>query len=136
MDIIFYTLHRIEHHPIIYKAIHKKHHELVHPIAIGAVYAHPVDFYVGNIIPIVLSAYIISSNVLVYHIWVIISILSTVFFSHSGFKNISHQQGYHHTMYKYNFGISFFMDKIFGTYHFPNEKWYYGHYIKNHINKN
>ena len=136
MDIIFYTLHRLEHHPRIYKAIHKKHHELVHPIGVGAVYAHPVDFYVGNIIPIVISAYMMASSVLIYYIWIMIAILSTVFVSHSGFKSISDQHDYHHTMYKYNFGISLFMDKIFGTYHSPSEKWYYGNYMDNHIDEN
>ena len=136
MDILFYSIHRLEHHPSIYKYIHKKHHELVHPIGVGAVYVHPIDFYVGNIIPIVLSAYMVASNVLVYHIWIIISILSTVTMSHSGFKGISDQHDYHHTMSKYNYGIDVFMDRLFGTYHYPSANWYYGNYIDNNIDNN
>jgi len=134
-DIIFYIAHRLLHcHPIIYKAIHNTHHKILHPIGIGAVYANPIDFYIGNIIPIFLGAYFFASNVLVYRIWMLIAIISSVIISHSGIIGISEEHDFHHTIGKYNYGISVFMDKLFGTYHNPKMNFYYGKYINKNYN--
>ena len=42
---------RLFHHPLIYKYIHKKHHEWTSPIGIVADYAHPIEHVVSNITP-------------------------------------------------------------------------------------
>ena len=52
-EILFYSSHRLGHIPVIYKRIHKMHHEFSAPIAPSAAYAHPVEHLVGNIIPII-----------------------------------------------------------------------------------
>ena len=41
MDVGFYYSHRLLHHPRLYAAIHKFHHSLTTPVAIGAECARP-----------------------------------------------------------------------------------------------
>jgi sterol desaturase/sphingolipid hydroxylase (fatty acid hydroxylase superfamily) len=47
---------------------------------------------------------------------------------------ISEEHDFHHTIGKYNYGISVFMDKLFGTYHNPKMNFYYGKYINKNYN--
>ncbi|KAJ7316521.1 hypothetical protein JRQ81_002683, partial [Phrynocephalus forsythii] len=42
-EILFYYSHRLVHHPLLYKHIHKKHHEWTAPIGVVSLYAHPVE---------------------------------------------------------------------------------------------
>jgi methylsterol monooxygenase len=50
-EISFYYTHRLFHSPMFYKYIHKKHHEWKAPIAIAAMYAHPLEHIVSNLMP-------------------------------------------------------------------------------------
>jgi len=48
-----FDLLRLLHHATVYKYIHKKHHEWKAPIGVTAVYAHPVEHIVSNLLPTV-----------------------------------------------------------------------------------
>src|SRR5699024_9473773 len=42
-EVLFYYSHRLLHYPPIYRRYHKQHHEWQSPIAIMAMYCHPVE---------------------------------------------------------------------------------------------
>lgn len=51
-DFIFYWTHRLFHWRVIYPYIHKMHHEHKTTVGIAAEYAHPLEFILGNMLPL------------------------------------------------------------------------------------
>ncbi len=49
-DSIFYFMHRILHHPKLYRHFHKVHHGYRSTVAIGSTYLHPVDYLLTNFV--------------------------------------------------------------------------------------
>ena len=48
-DFLIYWIHRLEHHPWVYKRIHKPHHKWVVPTPFASHAFHPVDGYVQSL---------------------------------------------------------------------------------------
>lgn len=115
-EILFYGMHRILHFEPFYKYFHKKHHEIIAPIGISAVYMTVTDFYLGNVLPIYLPMIIIKAHPLTIKIWCVITTLTAIIGGHSGFKYISESHDYHHSLFNKNYGTGLFMDKLLGTY--------------------
>ena len=105
------------HTPILYKWSHKLHHLYKEPVGMESLYLHWFDLYVGNIIPIYLP--IVNTNLNTHIIWTMIIITSTIL-SHTEILDTFHNE--HHRLFNCNFGISFYMDKIFDTYKYPTIK--------------
>lgn len=55
-DCMFYWSHRLLHHKMLYKYIHKKHHEFKQTVAIAVEWAHPVEDLLGNTLPTIVSS--------------------------------------------------------------------------------
>jgi sterol desaturase/sphingolipid hydroxylase (fatty acid hydroxylase superfamily) len=53
-DLFHYITHRFEHLPRFYR-FHKEHHRYLHPSAITTFYHHPIDLFLTNLIPLVLT---------------------------------------------------------------------------------
>jgi sterol desaturase/sphingolipid hydroxylase (fatty acid hydroxylase superfamily) len=115
-DFFFYTLHKLFHTKYLY-TFHKKHHEIIAPVGISALYMSATDMYFGNIIPIALPAIILNYHPITVKIWISLAILNTIAAAHSGFDIISNFHDYHHSNFNKNFGANVFMDRLFGTYH-------------------
>ena len=47
-DFFFYWIHRFLNLPVIYKYIHKKHHNYYNLIYLNVVDTHPLEFLLGN----------------------------------------------------------------------------------------
>ena len=50
-ETIFYWSHRLFHTPWLYKKFHKQHHEYQVTVTIAAIYNHPFDYFVTNLLP-------------------------------------------------------------------------------------
>ena len=114
-DVFFFAFHKLLHHPKLYKQYHKKHHEITAPIGCSAIYMTLTDLYLGNIIPIYLPLFLLSSHFYTVIFWMIITTLNTVIKSHSGFEGLSDFHDKHHSSSIHNFGLGIFMDKLYGT---------------------
>lgn len=86
-DFMFYWSHRTLHLPWFYKNIHKVHHEWYNTVSISSEYAHPVEFLIGNTIPLFLGTFLLWGNAHILPLCVFISfrLIETVE-SHGGYE--------------------------------------------------
>ena len=115
-DIIFYTSHRYFHYnKILYKYIHKTHHEYDPPIASAALYAHPIEHLFVNLLSTVLPLFIVRANLFVALLWAIIASVNVVI-AHSGIWP-SDPHTTHHKYLNCNYGAGpLLIDKLFQTF--------------------
>ena len=126
-DLLFYTSHRILHTKWMYQHVHKVHHEYVVTISLAAVYTHPIEFVLGNLVPLVAGPMILGTHM---HISTVFTWFAGRTFStldgHSGYEfsfspfnmkqSDSGYHAYHHLHNIGNYGSFFiFWDSILGT---------------------
>lgn len=131
-DVVFTLSHRTLHRPWFYKHIHKQHHQYTHSVSIAGEHAHPVEFIMGNVLPIFIPGIILGKSVHAFTFMMIAShriILSTT--QHSGydlpiklfeifpFRSDSRYHDYHHAVdINSNFGaIVVLSDYMMGYNH-------------------
>ena len=137
-DLFHYVSHLILHkNTYLYKNIHKIHHKFKYPSCITTFYQHPVDMILSNLVPVIITMYIIPVKP-TYFQYIMISTYK-VFSEISGHlgkhtKSISFSQfiwlpkmlnielkiedhDLHHSNNNCNYGKRFSLyDKIFGTF--------------------
>jgi len=117
-EVVFYYSHWILHHRRLYKHIHKKHHEWTASIALVAVYAHPVEHVVSNLLPVALGPLIVGSHPATMWLWFSIALLSTLN-SHSGyhlpFLPSPEAHDFHHLKFNQCYGVLGILDYLHGT---------------------
>lgn len=111
-EVWFYTIHYIIHTKYLYR-FHKIHNGNNEVIGIFALYAHPLDAVLTNLGSIFLLHYFIHLSV--FHIYFIgtIATINTIISSHTGTISGFHQT--HHRRFTCNYGMNYFMDRLFGT---------------------
>jgi len=111
-EVWFYTIHYIIHSKYLYR-YHKTHHENSNVIGIFALYAHPFDAIITNFGSIFLLHYFIRFSI--FHIYLIgtVATINTILSSHTGTTDGFHQN--HHRVFNSNYGMNYFMDRLFGT---------------------
>ena len=120
-DIYFYCTHRPLHTVLLWR-YHKSHH--CNTVVVSkSLDADILEHVISNLGSFVVGFLIFQHfgfifNIYIYHMWVIVSTLSTCS-SHSG-KKIMGDIGVHHNHHKYlncNYGTGFYVvDRIMGTY--------------------
>lgn len=117
-DFFFYWGHRMLHTPFFYKRVHKQHHEFNVTVGWACEYAHPFEFIIGNVIPVIAGPVLLKYHFFVFVLWMSIAISGTTW-GHSGFgpplalSDGSHD--FHHSNNTCNFGSMKHLDRIFGT---------------------
>lgn len=116
-DILFYVSHRLLHEKQFYKHIHKIHHEFKYPTALASAYSHPIEYIISNLGPTTLSIVILKPHFVSLCIFAPLGIIGVVM-EHCGY-NLSHGLGFHeihHNKFNYNYGVSPYFDRYFGTF--------------------
>jgi sterol desaturase/sphingolipid hydroxylase (fatty acid hydroxylase superfamily) len=145
-DLFHYCAHRIFHaYPFLYRNIHKKHHEIVHPSAGTTFHMSIVDLLLGYSLPLLLCTQILNmSNYMSFSC--LEFNLMTVYLTYQevgghmgkymsptssfpqciwlpkllGIELYTEDHDLHHTKVKYNFSKRFkIWDRIFNTYKSP-----------------
>ena len=117
-EIGFYYMHRFSHYKYIYKYIHKQHHEYVTPIALSAIYCHPLEHIFVNIAPLFIGPLIMNSHLILIWSWIFIATVNTLY-SHCGYHfplTLSNEvHDYHHLYFNECYGILGILDNIHKT---------------------
>jgi len=116
-EVIVYYIHRLVHHPSIYKTIHKPHHAFTPPIALAAQYSTFREHVLLGIIPIASPPMILRSHVVTFWVFLAMQLFETATM-HSGydfFAGFARRHDLHHEKFSVCFGPTGLMDWIHNT---------------------
>ena len=127
-DILFYWAHRLAHSSVLYKRVHKQHHEYKGTIGFAAEYAGVIETITSNQIPTILGCLLVGCHFHILLIW-LAARLEETYEAHSGYcfygtwlhsiglTNSEHTayHDFHHTNNRGNFGGGDLLDHLFGT---------------------
>lgn len=130
-DAYFYWMHRLMHHPKIYKYVHRVHHISTDPTPWAAFSFHPIEavLEIGFVPILLLSLPIHFSSFLILSIWMIVfnvighlgyEIMPSWFVHNNFFKwsNTPTNHNMHHRYVNCNYGLYFnIWDRLMGTNH-------------------
>lgn len=117
-EVLFYYSHRLFHHPVLYRKIHKKHHEWTAPIAVISLYSHPVEHVVSNMLPLMVGPFVMGSHLSSITVWFSLALINTIL-THCGyhlpFLPSPEFHDYHHLKFNQCYGVLGVLDHLHGT---------------------
>ena len=119
-ELWFYAVHILLHSSaILYGTIHKVHHRFTSPTAMTCVYAHPLEFAIGNVLPVFLGPALTNAHPLTCYIFWFPSAMIGTLKGHCGYRIPwlgADPHDDHHLYFRHNYGGMALADKLFGTY--------------------
>jgi sterol desaturase/sphingolipid hydroxylase (fatty acid hydroxylase superfamily) len=119
-DVLFYHIHIMIHHPHLYGKIHKLHHTFINDsYALVALYCTPYEAIVLNIFSVGLGPIIFQISPPYLYIWFALVGINSVA-THSGLTIpyiLDGSHDLHHSLTFKNYGITMYLDWIYGTYY-------------------
>ena len=116
-ELVFYHIHRALHHPVLYKRLHKQHHDFSAPFGWCAIYSGVVE-QLGNIAAVASGPLLMGSHTVLTLCWVVFAMINTVN-AHSGYEvwgmPSPRQHDWHHERFTENFGFLGVLDSWYGT---------------------
>jgi len=130
-DFFHFLAHQALHTGVLYKHIHKIHHNYSAPFGLAAEYAHPAEVFIlgaGTILgPLIYCFFTANLHIVSVYIWIVLRLFQAID-AHSGYDfpwslhNIlpfwsgAEHHDFHHMAFTNNFSTSFrWWDRIFGT---------------------
>jgi methylsterol monooxygenase len=125
---LFYWSHRAVHSKLLYRRVHKQHHEYKGTVGFAAEFAHPVEQVLSNQGPTIFACLVFGAHFAVWLVWLAVRLEQT-YETHSGYCfygtwlwriGLTNAEGcayhdYHHTGNRGNFGGPAYLDHLFGT---------------------
>jgi sterol desaturase/sphingolipid hydroxylase (fatty acid hydroxylase superfamily) len=117
-NLLFYSFHRILHVKFFYNTIHYRHHEFIEPVAVAALYAHPIEHLTANTMSFLLPFVLIGTNYTIMLVLLgsasLITVLSHT--SHNKMLPTFNDHMIHHRLFRYNYGFGGYIDRLFNTF--------------------
>ena len=83
-DAMFFASHSLLHTPFFYSTVHKTHHEYSSVIGIASEHAHPLEFVMGNLLPVITGPLLLRAHAATTILFLMLRLAVSVE-EHSGF---------------------------------------------------